>query len=90
VEEDDGNHPRDRDRSHQYAAVAANVPNNEEGPEEEEEEDDDDDEYGPNLPSTHPRPGPSSGPTIPTTQDLELRKGAIQSINQSRRPMISC
>lgn len=40
------------------------------------EEDEDDDEYGPVLPSTSGRGGgPSSGPTIPTLQDLELRKG---------------
>ncbi|RDH34495.1 hypothetical protein BDQ94DRAFT_141588 [Aspergillus welwitschiae] len=39
------------------------------------EDDEDDDEYGPVLPSTSGRGGgPSSGPTIPTMQDLELRK----------------
>lgn len=48
--------------------------------EEEEEENDDDDEYGPNLPHTAPRLGPSSGPTIPTTQDLQLRKGTSSLI----------
>ncbi|PYI05927.1 hypothetical protein BO78DRAFT_316886 [Aspergillus sclerotiicarbonarius CBS 121057] len=44
---------------------------NEEGPEEEGEEDED--EYGPVLP-TGRSGGLSSGPTIPTMQDLELRK----------------
>ncbi|RMJ24510.1 hypothetical protein PHISP_04609, partial [Aspergillus sp. HF37] len=86
--EEDGNHPRDRDGARQYSAAAANAPRNEEEPDEEEEEDDDDDddEYGPNLPSTHPRPGPSSGPTIPTTQDLQLRKeSAIEDSMSTRK-----
>ncbi|KAB8068118.1 hypothetical protein BDV29DRAFT_162684 [Aspergillus leporis] len=50
------------------------------GDDEEEEEDDDDDDYGPVLPQHggmsryEGRPGQPSGPTIPTMQDLELRK----------------
>lgn len=45
------------------------------------EDDEDDDEYGPVLPSTSGRGGgPSSGPTIPTMQDLELRKGMSRLI----------
>lgn len=38
-------------------------------------EEENDDEYGPNLPSRQGHPGQSSGPTIPTMQDLQLRKG---------------
>lgn len=41
--------------------------------------DDDDEDYGPSLPRFDPRArgGPSSGPTIPTMQDLDLRKGTL-------------
>ncbi|PKY08198.1 hypothetical protein P168DRAFT_294309 [Aspergillus campestris IBT 28561] len=40
------------------------------------DDDDDDEDYGPSLPRFDPRArgGPSSGPTIPTMQDLDLRK----------------
>lgn len=44
-----------------------------------DDDDDDEEDYGPNLPHTalqmNKHGGPSSGPTIPTMQDLELRKG---------------
>ena len=51
-----------------------NADMNEEGPEEEGE--DEEDEYGPVLP-TGRGGGLSLGPTIPTMQDLELRKGML-------------
>jgi hypothetical protein len=49
---------------------------------EDEDEDDEDEElYGPQLPgqvaSSRSRPGRRPGPTIPTTQDLELRRGEL-------------
>ncbi|PWY92615.1 hypothetical protein BO70DRAFT_281812 [Aspergillus heteromorphus CBS 117.55] len=49
---------------------------------EDNDDDDDDDEYGPVLPGGHGHGhcgtgGFSSGPTIPTMQDLELRKGTL-------------
>ncbi|KAF7592504.1 hypothetical protein BBP40_012794 [Aspergillus hancockii] len=52
----------------------------EEERDDDDDDDDDDDEYGPVLPGHggvsryEGRPGQSSGPTIPTMQDLELRK----------------
>jgi len=49
-----------------------------------DDDEDDDEDYGPNLPSglhvTKPS-GPSSGPAIPTMQDLELRKGMVSILS---------
>lgn len=45
----------------------------------EEEEEDDEEDYGPDLPQHYKPPVNRSGPSIPTTQDLELRKGIIPS-----------
>lgn len=46
-------------------------------------DDGDEEDYGPNLPQTtlqtNKHGGPSSGPTIPTMQDLELRKGELKT-----------
>lgn len=42
-----------------------------------EEEEDDEEDYGPDLPQHYKPPVNRSGPSIPTTQDLELRKGII-------------
>lgn len=43
--------------------------------EEEEEEEEEGEEFGPDLPRPGSGPGHSSGPTIPSIQDLQLRKG---------------
>lgn len=58
------------------------------------DEEDDEEDYGPNLPSelqiTKPG-GPSSGPAIPTMQDLDFRKGTpFIFSSQSDLPMLTC
>lgn len=40
-----------------------------------EDDEDDEEDYGPDLPQQYKPPVTKSGPSIPTTQDLELRKG---------------
>ncbi|RJE23557.1 hypothetical protein PHISCL_04100 [Aspergillus sclerotialis] len=51
--------------------------------------DEEDDEYGPYLPSRQGLPGQSSGPTIPTMQDLQLRKeSAIEDARSAHKESV--
>lgn len=58
-----------------------------------DDDDDEDEDYGPSLPRFDPRTrgGPSSGPTIPTMQDLDLRKGMLltHSLTSFLSPLFS-
>lgn len=53
------------------------------GRDDEAEDDDDEEDYGPDLPHQYKTPVTKSGPSIPTTQDLELRKGTSSSSSSS-------
>ncbi|KAL1971207.1 hypothetical protein VTN77DRAFT_159 [Rasamsonia byssochlamydoides] len=59
-----------------------------EGRKEEEEDGDEDEEYGPQLPGqivSRSQPGQRPGPTIPTMQDLELRRESALEAELSAR-----